>query len=73
MFNNLKEKIGGYINRLFSFMKEKISKQNQQLREVLEAPVAEGQNLSQEELKKAYHKKLKDVAKKANIQIEVVE
>ena len=26
MFNNLKEKIGGYINRLFSFMKEKISK-----------------------------------------------
>ena len=26
MFNNLKEKIGGYTNRLFSFMKEKISK-----------------------------------------------
>lgn len=26
MFNNLKEKMGGYKNRLFSFMKEKISK-----------------------------------------------
>ena len=52
---------------------EKAYSQSKELRDILEAPVAEGQNLSPEELKKAYHEKLKNAAKKADIKIEVVE
>lgn len=46
---------------------------NEDFREVLEAPVAKGQNLSPEELKKQYHQNLKEAAKKfeSNIDIKV--
>ena len=48
-----------------------------ELRKVLVAPVAEGQNLSPEELKKEYHKVLKETVKKVekdiNIEVKVIE
>lgn len=48
-----------------------------ELRDVLEAPVAQGQKLSPEELKKQYHETLNQAAKKAdsnvNIEIKVIE
>ena len=54
-------------------VKEKISQQSEELREILEAPVADGQNLSPEELKKIYHNKIKNAVKNTNVQIEVIE
>ena len=47
--------------------------QSQELKNILEAPVADGQNLSPEELKKIYHQKISNATKNNNIQIEVIE
>ncbi len=55
---------------------EELSK-NQEFRQVLEAPVAQGSNLSPQELKKQYHKNLIEAADKAkndmNIEVKVIE
>ena len=47
--------------------------QSQELKNILEAPVADGQNLTPEELKKIYHQKISNATKNNNIQIEVIE
>lgn len=54
-------------------VKEKVAQQSEALREVLEAPVAEGQDLSPEELKKLYRNKIKNAVKNTNVQVEVIE
>ena len=50
---------------------------NEDFRQVLEAPVAEGQNLSPEELKKQYHQNIKEAADKiennVNLEVKVIE
>lgn len=68
--NDLREQANKLIDNK---LKEKISKQNKAMRDVLEAPVANGQNLSPEELKKVYHQKLRNAARNANIQVEIIE
>ena len=47
--------------------------QSKELKDILEAPVADGQNLSPEELKKMYHQKLKNAVKTNNLQVEIIE
>ena len=51
--------------------------QNQELKAVLEAPVAEGKNLSPEELKKQFHENLKQAAEETensvNIEVKLIE
>ncbi len=54
-------------------IKEQTSAQSPELKSILEAPVADGQNLSPEELKKLYHQKLKNAVKNSNVQVEVIE
>ena len=40
---------------------------------MLEAPVADGQDLSPEELKRIYRNKIKNAVKNTNVQVEVIE
>lgn len=54
-------------------VEEKIAKQSESLREILEAPVAEGQDLSPEELKKIYRNKIKKAIKNSSVQLEIIE
>ena len=54
-------------------VKEKVAQQSEELREILEAPVADGQDLSPEELKRIYRNKIKNAVKNANVQVEVIE
>ncbi len=54
-------------------VKAKVAQQSEELREILEAPVADGQDLSPEELKRIYRNKIKNAVKNSNVQVEVIE
>ena len=60
----LRSKIIGLKIRFVECAQNKIILKDDAIRNILEAPVAEGQKLSPEELKKQYHQNLKNATSK---------